>query len=111
MRGVRSHAKDYIISLDEQNDQFIDHFQGSHVAIESFIDVKEEESGDKCDFYPHNGDCFANFAQLRESFLQVNFLIRENVNNVNGINKGVMAYLEMLVAQGRRLGGLRARVV
>ena len=111
MRGARSHAEDYITSLDEQSDQFIDHFQGSDVAIEPLIDMEEEESGEESDYDPHNGDCFADFAQLPESSPQVNSLIRENANDVNGINEGVMASPEMLVARGRPLGGLRARVV
>ena len=111
MRVARSYAEDYITSLDKQSDQFIDHIQGSHVAIESFIDVEEEESGEESDFDPRSGDCFVDFAQLPEPSLQVNSLIRENANDMNGIKEGVMASLEMLVARGRRLGGLRARVV
>jgi hypothetical protein len=81
------------------------------VAIEPLIDVKKEESGEEFDYDPRSGDCFADFAQLPESSPQVNSLIRENANDVNGINEGVMASPEMLVARGRPLGGLRARVV
>ena len=81
------------------------------MAIEPLIDVEEEESGEESDFDPRSGDCFVDFAQLPESSPQVDSLIRENTNNVNGINEGVMASPEMLVARGRPLGGLRARVV
>ena len=96
-RGARSHAEDYITSLDEQINQFLDHFQGSDVAIEPLIDVEKEESGEESDFDPRSGDCFANFAQLSESSPQVDSLIRKNANDVNGINEGVMASSEMLL--------------
>ena len=62
MRGARSHAEDYVTSLDEQNDQLFDHIQGAQGAIESFIDLEEEESGEESDFDPRSGDCFADFA-------------------------------------------------
>ena len=105
------HSLSYITSLDEQSDQIIDHFQGSHVAIEPFIDVEEEESEEESNFDPRNGNFIAEFAQLPESSPHINSLIRENVNDVNGINEGIMASPKMLVARGRRLCGLRARVV
>ena len=111
IRGVRSHAKEYITSLNEQSDQFIDHFQGPQAVIVPFIDVKKEESGEEFDFDPRSRDCFADFAQSPEPSPQVNSLIRENANDMNGINEGVMASPEMLVTRGRRLGGLKARVV
>ena len=98
--------------MDEQNDDLFDHIQGAQGAIESFIDLEEEESGDDSDFDPRSGDYFTDFAQLPESSPQFNSLIRENISDVGGIKEGAMAFPEMLVARGRRLGGLvRARVV
>ena len=111
MRGVQSHAEDYVTSLDEQNDQLFDHIQGAQGPIEPFIDLEEEESGEEFDFDPRSGNCFADFAQLPEPSPQVNSLIRENANDINGIKEGVLASPEMLVARGRRLGGLRACIV
>ena len=98
MRGARSHAEDYVISLDEQNNQLFDHIQGAQGVIESFIDLEEEESGEGFDFDPRSGDCFVDFAQLPEPSPQVNSLIRENTNNINGIKEGILASPEMLVA-------------
>ena len=73
--------------------------------------MEEEESGKESDFDPRSGDCFADFAQLPKPSPQVNSLIRENANDINGIKEGVLASPEMLVARGRRLGGLRACIV
>ena len=91
IRGVRSHAKEYITSLNEQSYQFIDHFQGPQAVIVPFIDVEKEESGEEFDFDPRSRDCFADFAQPPEPSPQVNSLIRENANDMNGINEGVMS--------------------
>jgi hypothetical protein len=38
MRGLRSHAEDYITSLANQSEQFLEHIQD---AIEPFIDLEE----------------------------------------------------------------------
>ena len=111
MKGTRLHAKEYITSLDEQSDQYINHFQGSQAAIEPYIDVNNEENGEESDFDPRNGYCFVDFAQLSKPSPQINSFIRENANDMNEINEGVMASPEMLIARGRQLGDLRARVV
>lgn len=44
--------------------QFVDHVQGSQVAILPFIDLKEEESEEEFDCDPQSRDCFVDFAQL-----------------------------------------------
>jgi hypothetical protein len=38
MRGLRSHIEDYITSLANQSEQFLEHIQD---AIEPFIDLEE----------------------------------------------------------------------
>jgi hypothetical protein len=73
--------------------------------------LEEEESGDESDFDPRSADSFINLAQFMELSPQFNSLKRENINDVGGINEGVMASPGMLVAQGRRLGGLKARII
>ena len=73
--------------------------------------MEEEKSKEESNFDPRNGNFIADFAHLPESSPHINSLIKENANDVNGINEGIIPSLKMLVARGRRLGGLRARVV
>jgi hypothetical protein len=62
VRWARSHAKDYVTSLDDQSEQFFDHIQDTQVVIKPFIDLEDFESREYYDSNARNGNCFANFA-------------------------------------------------
>lgn len=59
MRRARSHAKDYVTSLNDQNEQIFEHIQNAQVIIEPLLTWKKIRDSI---FDPRSGDCFVHCA-------------------------------------------------
>ena len=123
MARTRSHARDYIASLDNQTEQLFDHIPDVHVVVDHVFTWKNliVRGGGK-DYDPCDGECFVVLVQLPKAITTLNVLrgvaidILVEANEVamserGKTNASTMASPEMMVAHGCDLGNLMAHAV